>query len=134
MTLDSTASLRGIVEKVGGKFELGTGFLPRPSDVKEGGVVVGGASLYIMNNKSEAQQQAAWEFIKYLATPEVQANWSVATGYFPITTAAYDQQVLKDNMAKYPQFQTAVDQLHASVDSTATSGARSSAFCGMSVR
>jgi sn-glycerol 3-phosphate transport system substrate-binding protein len=26
-------------------------------------------------------------------------------------------------MAKYPQFQTAVDQLHASADSTATSGA-----------
>ncbi|MET1168051.1 extracellular solute-binding protein, partial [Bacillus velezensis] len=78
MTLDSTAGLRKIVEGSGGKFELGTGFLPRPADAKEGGVVVGGASLYIMNNKSEAQQQAAWEFIKYLATPEVQANWSVA--------------------------------------------------------
>ncbi|MFX3651002.1 MAG: ABC transporter substrate-binding protein [Paenibacillus sp.] len=128
MTLDSTAGLRKIVEGSGGKFELGTGFLPRPADAKEGGVVVGGASLYIMNNKSEAQQQAAWEFIKYLATPEVQANWSVATGYFPITTAAYNEQVLKDNMAKYPQFQTAVDQLHASADSTATSGALMGVF------
>ncbi|WP_138495487.1 ABC transporter substrate-binding protein [Paenibacillus pinistramenti] len=123
MTLDSTASLRNIVQSVGGKFEVGTGFLPKPADAKEGGVVVGGASLYIMNNKPVEEQKAAWEFIKYLATPEVQAKWSVNTGYFPITKAAYDQQVLKDNMAKYPQFQTAVDQLHASTESTATSGA-----------
>lgn len=123
MTLDSTASLRKIVEQVGDKFEVGTAFLPRPAAAKEGGVVVGGASLYIMNNKPEAQQKAAWEFIKYVASPEVQAQWSVNTGYFPITTAAYDQQVLKDNMEKYPQFKTAVEQLHASAQTTATQGA-----------
>ncbi|MDO7907256.1 ABC transporter substrate-binding protein [Paenibacillus sp. JX-17] len=123
MTLDSTASLRKVVGQVNGKFEVGTGFLPRADEATEGGVVVGGASLYIMNNKPEAQQKAAWEFIKYVASPEVQAQWSVDTGYFPITKAAYDQQVLKDNMTKYPQFQTAVDQLHASVESKATQGA-----------
>ncbi|MEK3785749.1 MULTISPECIES: ABC transporter substrate-binding protein [Paenibacillus] len=123
MTLDSTAGLRSIVEKVGDKFEVGTAFLPRPSSATEGGVVVGGASLYIMNNKSEEQQQAAWEFIKFVASPEVQAEWSVNTGYFPITTAAYEQQVLKDNMEKYPQFKTAVDQLHASAATKATQGA-----------
>ncbi|MFP4974462.1 ABC transporter substrate-binding protein [Paenibacillus sp. CN-4] len=123
MTLNSTAALRGMVDSVGGKFEVGTGFLPKPADAADGGVVVGGASLYIMNNKPEEQQNAAWEFIKYVASPEVQAKWSVNTGYFPITTAAYGQQVLKDNMAQYPQFQTAVDQLHASSASAATSGA-----------
>ncbi|NUU62000.1 ABC transporter substrate-binding protein [Paenibacillus agri] len=123
MTLDSTAGLRNIVESVGGKFEVGTGFLPKPASADKGGVVVGGASLYIMNSKPEEQQKATWAFIQYLASPEVQAEWSVNTGYFPITKAAYDQQVLKDNMVKYPQFQTAVDQLHASTESTATSGA-----------
>lgn len=123
MTIDSTAGLRNIVESVGGKFEVGTGFLPRPASADQGGVVVGGASLYIMNAKPQEEQDAAWQFIKYLASPEVQAQWSVSTGYFPITKAAYDQQVLKDNMVKYPQFQTAVDQLHASTESTATSGA-----------
>ncbi|MBB6734993.1 ABC transporter substrate-binding protein [Cohnella zeiphila] len=128
MTLDSTASLRNIVNQVGGKFEVGTGFLPRPASANQGGVVVGGASLYIMNNKPEDEQQASWKFIKYLTSPEVQATWSVSTGYFPITKAAYDQQVLKDNMAKYPQFQTAVDQLHASADSTATQGAMMGVF------
>lgn len=123
MTLDSTASLRGIVSTAEGKFEVGTAFLPKPADGKDGGVVVGGASLYILNNKPEEEQKAAWEFIKYLASPEVQAQWHIDTGYFPITKKAYDQQIVKDNMTKYPQFKTAVDQLHATKPNTATQGA-----------
>lgn len=123
MTLDSTASLRGIVDGVAGKFEVGTAFLPKPDGASDGGVVVGGASLWILNNKPEAEQKAAWEFIKYLAKPETQAKWHIATGYFPITKKAYDEQIVKDNLAEYPQFQTAVDQLHASKPSQATQGA-----------
>ncbi|QGG57855.1 ABC transporter substrate-binding protein [Paenibacillus sp. B01] len=123
MTLDSTAGLRGIVDGAAGKFEVGTAFLPRPSADAEGGVVVGGASLWVLNNKPAEEQQAAWEFIKYLAEPATQAQWHINTGYFPITTKAYDEQVVKDNLVKYPQFQTAVDQLHASKPSTASQGA-----------
>lgn len=123
MTLDSTASLRGIVDGVGDKFEVGTAFLPKPDGAEGGGVVVGGASLWILNNKPEAEQQAAWEFIKFLAQPDTQAKWHISTGYFPITKKAYDEQIVKDNLAKYPQFQTAIDQLHASKPSQATQGA-----------
>lgn len=123
MTLDSTASLRGIVSGAEGKFQVGTGPLPKPSDAKEGGVVVGGASLYILNNKSEAEQQGAWEFIKFLTTPQTQAWWNVNTGYFPITKKAYDETIIKENLAKYPQFQTAIDQLHKTKANTATQGA-----------
>lgn len=123
MTLDSTASLRGIVDSAAGQFEVGTGFLPKAQGAAEGGVVVGGASLWIMNNKSAEEQQAAWEFIKFLAKPETQAFWHVNTGYFPITKKAYDEQLVLDNLASYPQFQTAVDQLHASKQSTASTGA-----------
>lgn len=123
MTLDSTASLRGIVSSTEGKFEVGTAFLPKPEGSNEGGVVVGGASLWIMNNRSPEEQQGAWEFIKYLAQPTTQANWHINTGYFPITKKAYDEQNVKDNLAKYPQFQTAVDQLHQTKPSLSTQGA-----------
>jgi sn-glycerol 3-phosphate transport system substrate-binding protein len=123
MTLDSTASLRGIVDGANGKFQVGTGFLPKPADAKDGGVVVGGASLWILNNKPDAEQQAAWEFVKFLAKPETQAYWHINTGYFPITKAAYNVQSVKDNLAKYPQFQTAIDQLHATKPNLATQGA-----------
>lgn len=123
MTLDSTASLRGIVSSTVGKFEVGTAFLPTPEGTMDGGVVVGGASLWIMNNRSDEEQQGAWEFIKFLAQPATQAFWHINTGYFPITQKAYDEQTVKDNLTKYPQFQTAVDQLHQTKANLATQGA-----------
>lgn len=123
MTLDSTGSLRGIVDGAKGKFEVGTAFLPKPADATDGGVIVGGASLWVLNNKSDEEQQAAWEFIKYLAQPETQAKWHINTGYFPINKLAYDEQSVKDNLVNYPQFQTAIDQLHATKLSPATQGA-----------
>jgi sn-glycerol 3-phosphate transport system substrate-binding protein len=123
MILDSTAALKGLVDAAQGKFEVGTGFLPKPSDAKDGGVVVGGASLWIMNNRPTEEQKAAWEFIKFLTSPKEQAYWHINTGYFPITKKAYDEQSVKDNLKKFPQFQTAIDQLHQTKLNTATQGA-----------
>lgn len=114
MYLDSTASLSAVLKGVNGKFEVGTGFLPKVNESDKGGVSIGGASLWIMDNKETKKQQAAWEFIKFMVSPEEQAYWNANTGYFPVTKKAYDLQLVKDNLAKYPQFQTAVDQLHAS--------------------
>ena len=54
------------------------------------------------------------EFVKFLVSPESQAYWNAQTGYFPVTTAAQDEPVFKENIAQYPQFQTAIDQLHDS--------------------
>lgn len=122
MIFDTTAALRNMLDSVDGKFEVGTGFFPKPANVQEGGVVVGGASNWIMNNKSEAEQRAAWEFIKYLSEPEQQAFFHVNTGYFPITKKAYDQEIVKENMKKFPQFKTAIDQLNASKLNKATQG------------
>ncbi|MDR6224606.1 ABC transporter substrate-binding protein [Desmospora profundinema] len=128
MTLDSTASLRGIVDSVGDKFEVGTAFLPKPKEADEGGVIVGGASLYILNNRPETEQEAAWKFIEFLTAPEQQAYWHVNTGYFPITKTAYDEPAVKENLEKFPQFQTAVDQLHETTLNRATQGALMGVF------
>ena len=49
-----------------------------------------------------------------MISPESQAYWNAQTGYFPVTVAAQEEQVFKDNIAQYPQFQTAIDQLHDS--------------------
>lgn len=122
MTLDSTAALAPILNGVGDKFEVGTAFLPRPEGV-DGGVIIGGASVWITNTKPLKEQWAAWEFVKWLTTPEVQAEWSMATGYFPIRKAAYDQPALQEWHAQRPQFTTAIEQLRASKLSTVTQGA-----------
>lgn len=125
MIIESTATLRGLTDASEGKFEIGTGFLPRPNEeaFKDSGTIIGGASLWIINNRSEAEQACAWEFIKYQAAPPQQAYWHTMSGYFPIRKAAYEEQLDKDWVAKYPQFTTAVDQLHGTPIVPASRGA-----------
>ena len=114
ITLGSTASLKQILNDVNGKFEVGTAYFPKVSADDKGGVSIGGGSLWALNNEDDAKKKATWEFVKFLVSAESQAYWNAQTGYFPVTTAAHDEQVFKDNIAKYPQFMTAIDQLHDS--------------------
>ena len=119
MTLGSTASLKQILNDVNGKFEVGTAYFPKVSDEDNGGVSIGGGSLWALNNEDANKQKAVWEFVKFLVSPESQAYWNSQTGYFPITTAAHEEVIFKDNIAKFPQFQTAIDQLHDSTPQSA---------------
>lgn len=119
ITLGSTASLKQILNDVNGKFEVGTAYFPKVSDDDKGGVSIGGGSLWALNNEDPAKQQAVWEFIKFLVSPESQAYWNSQTGYFPVTVAAHEESVFKDNIAQYPQFKTAIDQLHDSTPQSA---------------
>ena len=97
-----------------GKFNVGTAYFPKVKESDKGGVSIGGASLWALDNKDPKKLRATWEFVKFLISPESQAYWNAQTGYFPVTVKAQDEQVFKDNVEKYPQFQTAIDQLHDS--------------------
>lgn len=114
MFIDSTAVLSSILKGVDGKFEVGTAFLPEITSGDKGGVSIGGGSLWIMDKKDDKKQKAAWEFVKFMVSPEQQVLWNKNTGYFPVTKKAYDLDEMKEHIKKYPQFQTAIDQLHAS--------------------
>lgn len=118
MYVNSTASLAGLLKAINGKFELGAAYFPSLDSKANGGVSVGGASLWMTKNDDDKVMQAKWQFIKFLVAPEQQAYWNTKTGYFPINVNAYNEQIFKDNVKKYPQFQVAINQLH---DSTAAS-------------
>jgi sn-glycerol 3-phosphate transport system substrate-binding protein len=124
ITFNSIAALRGYINnaKTAGKVDVGVAYLPRPTGAK-GGVIIGGASLWITDQGTPEQQAAAWDFVKWTSNPEVQASWSSNTGYYPIRKAAYDVQEMKDTLAKYPQFGVAVEQLRATEPSFPTQGA-----------
>ena len=114
ITLGSTASLKQILQDVGGKFEVGTAYFPKVKSTDEGGVSIGGASLWALDNNDPKKLRATWEFVKFLISPESQAFWNAETGYFPVNVDAHDEDVFKENIEKYPQFETAIDQLHDS--------------------
>ena len=114
ITLGSTASLKQILQDVNGKFEVGTAYFPKVKESDEGGVSIGGASLWALNNNDPKKLRATWEFVKFLISPESQAYWNAETGYFPVTVKAHEEDVFKENIEKYPQFETAIEQLHDS--------------------
>ncbi len=122
MTIDSTGVLGDIMDGVNGKFEVGTGFMPHPEGSANGGVIIGGASLWMLSGHSDAEEKASWEFIKFMTAPKQQAFWHIKTGYFPVTTAAYDDDELKKYDAKYPQFKIAIEQLHNTPINRSTQG------------
>lgn len=116
MAVDSSSGLRNFLTNIGDSFELGVAFFPAvDAESPNGGVTLGGASIYMINNdKGEAYEKAVAEFIRYIITPEIQSYFHVNSGYFPVTTEAYELDEVKQNLEKYPQFQTIVDQLHFS--------------------
>ena len=124
MIIESTAGLRSRLNAAQGKFELGTGLLPRPDEAafKSSGTIIGGASVYIMKDRPTGEQNCAWQFVKFVSSPNIQAYWHTASGYYPVRKASYAVQEDKDWVAKYPQFTTAVDQLHMAPNTRATQG------------
>ncbi|MDU5141436.1 MAG: ABC transporter substrate-binding protein [Paenibacillus dendritiformis] len=126
MYMDSTAGIAGVMQA--SPFEVGTGFLPTPDGKEANGVIVGGASLWLMNSVAEEEKEAAWDFMKYVTTPAVQAEWAAGTGYFPITKAAHEEPILKEKYGQAPQFLTTVKQLQNTKTGSATRGALISVF------
>ena len=125
ITFNSIASLRGYIKsaKDANKgVEVGVAYIPRPAGAR-GGVIIGGASLWITSTGTTEQQAGAWDFVKFASTPEIQGFFSSHTGYYPTRKAAYATQDMKGALALYPQFQIAIDELRATAASPATQGA-----------
>jgi sn-glycerol 3-phosphate transport system substrate-binding protein len=123
MHLESTGSLRGYLDAAKGKFTVLTAPFPKLSADSTGGPIIGGASLWVDGpGHSDAEKRASWEFVKFASSPEQQAAWHTGTGYFPINSKALDLPADKAWVAQYPQFTTAITQLHNTKPSNASSG------------
>ena len=57
MIIESTAILKNAVDS--SPFEVGTGYLPRIEQNDEGGVIIGGGSLWLTDTGNEANEDAA---------------------------------------------------------------------------
>ena len=113
MTIGTSAALRSIfnVLELGQvkDVELGTGPLP-VVEGSSGATSPGGGVLWIMKDRSRAEQEAAWKYIRYLVEPQQQADWYSGSGYFPLRRSAYDLPAAKEAEAKYPDLKVAPQQ------------------------
>ncbi|WP_446910425.1 extracellular solute-binding protein, partial [Klebsiella pneumoniae] len=91
MAMLSTGAL-GFMRENSKDFELGVAMLPAK---EQRAVPIGGASLVSFKGINEAQKKAAYQFLTYLVSPEVNGAWSRFTGYFSPRKASYDTPEMK---------------------------------------
>lgn len=107
MAMLSTGAL-GFMRENAKDFELGVAMLPAK---EQRAVPIGGASLVSFKGISDAQKKAAYQFLSYLTSPQVNGAWSRFTGYFSPLKAAYDTQEMKEYLKNDPRAAIALEQL-----------------------
>ena len=132
MTINSTAGLGNILDmaKQNG-FELGVGVLPIPDGSKRGGVVIGGASLWIAKNISKQQAEAALDFALYMTNTKNMADWHKLTGYYPVRTSSVNLLRSQGWFSQSPLQLVAFNQLLTTIPNAANAGHLSGATIAM---
>ncbi len=120
MTMASSSALATVINVIsGGGYpvtvdQLGIGPMPGPGDVASASP--GGASLWIVDGKGDAQAAAAWDFIQFATSAEQQSIWADATGYTPVREDALALDPIRGKYESDPRFKVAYDQIVAGSD------------------
>jgi sn-glycerol 3-phosphate transport system substrate-binding protein len=124
MTIATSAGLGSVLVALGGGIapglgpdDIGVGPMPGPSP--EPSVQVGGASLWIVADKGDAEAAAAWDYITFLTSARSQSTWASQTGYVPVREDAVELDPLATVYTDDPRFRVAYDQLLARADDLA---------------
>ncbi|GEO68402.1 ABC transporter substrate-binding protein [Levilactobacillus acidifarinae] len=120
MFLQSSALIGQLT--TGNPDRLGISDYPHPVGKRANGVAIGGASLWLSNDKSAHVQRGAWDFIKYLMTAKSQAAWQVATGYLALNQRSAQTPALRALFRKLPATRVPGNQLRATAPNQTNSG------------
>ena len=123
--MNSSASRAGVVANAT-DFEVGYGMLPYYDDVEGApqNSIIGGATLWVLQGKDEGNYKAVAEFLSYLSSAEVQADWHQFTGYLPITSAAYELGQEQGYYAANPGTEVAIQQITLNAPTENSKGLR----------
>lgn len=95
------------------------GLAPYPGHPNPGSVL-GGGNLYIFKDNPPEEKAAAFEFIKFLTSDEILADWSIQTGYIAPRDASWETDKLKAYVAEVPDADVARRQISVSVPEFST--------------
>jgi len=114
MIYHTTGSLTSILSNA--DFTVGVAFTPSGPGGEDGigyATPTGGGNLYIFDDgsKTEAELDAAWAWVEYLSSPEIQSDWGVQSGYIAARESAWEVEPLASQIEEFPQYAVARDQL-----------------------
>jgi len=122
--VSSSSSIADI--KSSGHFSLGVGMMPYYADVKGApqNSIIGGAALWVLSGKPKVHYKGIAEYFEFLSSPKIQAEWSEATGYLPITTAAYELSKSEGFFTKNPGSEIAIQSVNLHTPTVNSKGLR----------
>ncbi|HJD30425.1 MAG TPA: ABC transporter substrate-binding protein [Candidatus Eisenbergiella stercorigallinarum] len=103
------SQMLSIADELG--FGLQTAFIPKGTQY---GVTTGGCNIAMLSGLSEEQQNAAWEYIKFMTTVDETVEASIVTGYLATRKSAAEDPKMVEWYEQYPQYKVALDQLEIS--------------------
>jgi len=107
----STSLLTSLLNQIDGRFELGCTWFPRVNSAANYGAAISGSALFMFNKGDRGKTEAAWEFVKFMCSADIQARFSAATGYTPVNLGSANEKAYIDNIALYPQAVIGTQQL-----------------------
>ena len=114
MMVGSSSNIYAVLSAIDGRFDMGATFFPRVNEHAVYGSTLGGSSLFMFNKGCLDRMWAAWEVMKWLASPEVQARWSMGTGYLAANNLTLQNPEFISFLEQNPQFAVAMRQLEVS--------------------
>lgn len=126
--LGSSASRADILANA--SFEVGYGLLPYWSAVAGApqNSIIGGATLWVLKGRPDAEYKGVAKFFAYLSRSEVQAAWHQATGYLPTTRAAYELTRSQGYYERNPGTDISIRQLTLNPPTENSKGLRLGSF------
>lgn len=124
MLFESSGSLGDLQQDV--DFHLGTTFIPYWPDIKGApqNTIIGGAALWALTGFSKNVYKGIAKFFAFLASPKIQVQWQEATGYVPITKAAYQLSKKNGFYRRNPGAEIAIKELSNKPPTAYTRGLR----------
>jgi sn-glycerol 3-phosphate transport system substrate-binding protein len=112
------------------KFEVGYGLMPYWPDVAAApqNSIIGGATLWVLKGRPVTEYKGVARFFAFLSRPEVQARWHQATGYLPITRAAYELSRSQQFYDRNPGTDISIKQITVKEPTENTKGLRIGSF------
>ncbi|HEY9011400.1 MAG TPA: extracellular solute-binding protein, partial [Devosia sp.] len=105
----STAAHAGVESTA--KFNWSATYLPHEEGIEPKNSTIGGGALWVMKGEKPEEYAGAAAFLNYVASPDVQVWWSQATGYVPVTNAAYEEAKESGYYNEHPTREIAILQL-----------------------
>ncbi|WP_353513257.1 ABC transporter substrate-binding protein [Thermus sp. LT1-2-5] len=106
MIYHSTGSLGFI--RTNARFPFGTAFLPK---LVRYGTPTGGANFYLFKGSDPAKKEATLRFVKFMTSAELQAQWSLDSGYVAARRSSWNLPIMQKYLQEWPQAKTAREQL-----------------------